>query len=63
MKDRILLILAATTMSALAWSYWYFAENNAIGILTSFLLVVLTVDNFQLRRQLRNTQKTQSVSK
>jgi hypothetical protein len=41
-------------MSALAWSYWHFAANSATGILTSFLLVVLTIDNFQLRRQLRN---------
>jgi hypothetical protein len=57
MKDRILLLIAAMTMSALAWLFWHFARGNAIGILMSFLLVVLTADNFLLRRELRNTKK------
>jgi hypothetical protein len=57
MKDRMNLLLTAATMSALGWAYWHFAGNNAVGILMSLLLVVLTIDNFLLRRQLRNIKK------
>jgi Flp pilus assembly protein TadB len=57
MKDRAYLLIAAIAMSVFAWLYWHFGGKYAVGVLMSFLLVVLVVDNFQLRRQLRGIKQ------
>jgi len=57
MKDRIHLLLAATAMSGLGWSFWHFGGENAASILMSVLVVLLTIDNFLLRRQVRKSKE------
>ncbi len=52
MKDSGLL-LAAVLCSLIAWAFWHFLGNDAFGIFTIVALVVVTVDNFRLRRKLR----------
>lgn len=62
MKDRVALLITAIAMSALAWLYWHLTGKYAVGLLMPFLLVVLTVDNFRLRRQLRGGKHLRNES-
>lgn len=57
MKDALLLLLTGIACSLAAWAFWHYLGNNAFGVLNSLLVTVLAVDNFQLRRQLRERSK------
>jgi hypothetical protein len=53
MKDRLLLILAALVMAAVAWSFWHYLGQDAWPVLLLLALVSVIADNYRLRRTLR----------
>lgn len=57
MKDALLLLVTGVAFSVFAWAFWHYLGNDAFGVLNTLFLVVLAVDNFRLRRQLRARPK------
>lgn len=57
MKDVLLLLVSGLACSGAAWAFWHYLGNDAFGVLNTLFLVVATVDNFRLRRQLRERLK------
>lgn len=53
MKDRFALIVIALIVSALSWAFWHYLGADAFNVFTLVLLVVLTGENYQLRKKLR----------
>ena len=56
MKDQIILLFSAIGVAALAWGFWHVLGNDAFNAIITVALVVLSVDNIRLRRQLRGNQ-------
>jgi phage/plasmid primase-like uncharacterized protein len=54
MKDRFKLILAASVISAIAWSFWHVLAKDAFSALPTIMLIIVAADNLRLRRQLRS---------
>lgn len=54
MRDSIHLLLGATVVSVLAWGVWHYLGSEAQNILGIVVVAGLAVDNFRLRRQLKN---------
>jgi hypothetical protein len=54
MKDRFKLILAASVISAIAWSFWHVLGKDAFSALPTIMLIIVAADNIRLRRQLRS---------
>lgn len=57
MKDALLLLVTGVAVSLAAWAFWHYLGNDAFGVLNTLFLVAAVVDNFQLRRQLRERSK------
>lgn len=57
MKDQILLLLAGVAGAGIAWAFWYFFGEVGINVLGSLAVIVLLVDNLQLRRRLRKRDR------
>ena len=53
MKDALLLLVTGIAVSLVAWAFWHYLGNDAFGVLNTIFLVSAVVDNFRLRRQLR----------
>ncbi|KAA8714401.1 hypothetical protein [Pseudomonas cannabina] len=57
MKDSIALLATAVAMAFFAWLFWSSLGQDAFAVLgTLMVVVVLTVDNFRLRRQVKALQ-------
>lgn len=56
MKDRFALLFCAISTSVLAYGVWYAFGSDAFTTLSIVAVIVLTADNFRLRRQLRSSQ-------
>jgi hypothetical protein len=54
MKDSLMLLVTGVACSLLAWAFWHYLGNDAIGTLNTVALVGVVADNFRLRRQLRS---------
>jgi hypothetical protein len=57
MKDALLLLATGIVFSLLAAAFWRYLGSDGFGVLNSLFIVVLVVDNMQLRRQLRARSK------
>ncbi|MBD8184997.1 MULTISPECIES: hypothetical protein [Pseudomonas] len=53
MKDSIALLATAVVMAVLAWLFWAGLGEDAFGALSVVMMVILAVDNFRLRRQVK----------
>ena len=53
MRDDLLLILSALLCAGLAWAFWHYLGEQALGALTVVALIALAADNYRLRRRLR----------
>ncbi|MCD5997033.1 hypothetical protein KDX38_25990 [Pseudomonas sp. CDFA 602] len=53
MKDSIALLLTALAMAFLAWLFWAGLGQDAFAVFGALATVLLAVDNFRLRRQVR----------
>ena len=56
MKDQVILLLSGIGVAALAWGFWHVLGNDGFNVIITVALVVLTVDNIRLRKQLRASQ-------
>ncbi|KPC25212.1 Uncharacterized protein ABJ99_2359 [Pseudomonas syringae pv. cilantro] len=56
MKDSIALLATAVAMAFFAWLFWSSLGQDAFAVLGTLMVVVLTVDNFRLRRQVKALQ-------
>ncbi|NRR30712.1 hypothetical protein HSX11_11000 [Oxalobacteraceae bacterium] len=57
LKDGTLLLMVGMLSSAAAWAFWHFLGVDAIGVLATIVLIVLTADNLRLRRKLRDSHR------
>lgn len=53
MKNALLLLLSSACVALVAWVLWRLAGEDGFVVLPTLALVVVTVDNLWLRRQLR----------
>ncbi|WP_332856561.1 hypothetical protein [Duganella sp. S19_KUP01_CR8] len=53
MLDRLALLVVGVICAWLAWASWHFGGEPMTGMFMAFVLVAYAVDNFQLRRQVR----------
>ncbi|KPB72556.1 hypothetical protein ACKUFS_20620 [Pseudomonas cannabina] len=56
MRDSIALLATAVAMAFFAWLFWSSLGQDAFAVLGTLMVVVLTVDNFRLRRQVKALQ-------
>jgi len=57
MKDDLLLLITALIVAQIAWAFWHFLGESAFSVVSTLALLILTVDNFRLRRKLRPEQR------
>ncbi|MCP4118721.1 MAG: hypothetical protein GY737_25665 [Desulfobacteraceae bacterium] len=60
MKDRCALIAAAAVFSILAWVFWHYLGDDAFDVLMFIFLIVLAVDNYQLRKKIKSKNSDSS---
>jgi len=53
MKDDFLLLLTATVVALLAWSFWHFLGEAAFSVFSTLALLIVAADNMRLRRRLK----------
>ena len=53
MLDRVVLLIVGISCAGLAWASWHFGGEPMTGVVMAIVLVAYAVDNFQLRRQVR----------
>lgn len=53
MKDGAALLVVSAGCALFAWAFWHFLGRNAVDVLLLVTLVSTVVDNFRLRRKLR----------
>lgn len=53
MKDSIALLLTASAVALFSWAFWHFLGQNAFEAFSTVVMFILGVDNFRLRRKLR----------
>ena len=53
MLDRLALLIAGIICAWLAWASLHFGGEPVTGLIMAIVLVAYAVDNFQLRRQVR----------
>ena len=53
MRDALSLLGAGLLFSLLAWAIWHYLGSDAPGAIITIALVIASVDNARLRRQLR----------
>lgn len=58
MRDKLLLIVVSLVTAAFAWAFWHYLGQNAFTTLSMIMLVVLSADNYRLRRKLAREQST-----
>jgi hypothetical protein len=58
MKDRLLLLAAATGSCAAAWTIWHYLGREALDVLLMLALVSVAAENRRLRRMLRQQSTT-----
>ncbi|MCI3947810.1 hypothetical protein BW686_19685 [Pseudomonas syringae] len=56
MKDALALLATAVVMAFFASLFWRSLGQDAFAVLGTLMLVVLAVDNFRLRRQVKALQ-------
>ena len=56
MKDALLLLGTGAGLSVAAWAFWRYFGSDGFGILNMAFVVYISVDNFRLRRRLRDTK-------
>ncbi|SDX32575.1 hypothetical protein SAMN05444064_11811 [Pseudomonas syringae] len=56
MKDSIALLATAVAMAFFACLFWSSLGQDAFAVLGTLMVVMLTVDNFRLRRQVKALQ-------
>ncbi len=54
MKDGAALLFAALASALFAWAFWHYLGRYAVDVLLMVTLVASVVDNFRLRRKLRD---------
>ncbi|PPV05113.1 putative membrane protein [Xanthomonas bromi] len=52
-KDGAALLATGIVVSFFSWAFWKYAGDDAFGILSVLFLTVFVVDNWRLRRELR----------
>ncbi|MDR2874731.1 MAG: hypothetical protein LBV44_02220 [Methylobacillus sp.] len=57
MKDRIFLLLAGIAGAGIAWMFWHFLGEAGFNVLGGLSVIVLLLDNLQLRRHLRKLRQ------
>ncbi|KPZ12332.1 MULTISPECIES: hypothetical protein [Pseudomonas syringae group] len=53
MKDSLALLATAIVMSFFAWLFWSSLGQDASTVLGTLMLVLLSIENYRLRRQVR----------
>lgn len=53
MLDRVVLLIVGCICAGLAWASWRFGGEPMTGVVMAVVVVAYAVDNFQLRRQVR----------
>ncbi len=61
MKDGFALLAVGLVMSILAWMFWSYLGNHAFDVFILFTLIWLTVDNYQLRKKVREKDSDKSI--
>ncbi|MYM25840.1 hypothetical protein GTP46_24735 [Duganella sp. FT135W] len=54
MKDQLALLLCGCISAALAWASWHWWSDYISFAVLVILLLAYAVDNFKLRKQVRN---------
>ena len=57
LMDRLLLVGAGLVCAAVAWLFWWYFQARAFDILAGSTLVMLLVENWRLRRALREKHR------
>lgn len=57
MRDSLSLLAAGVLFALFGWAFWHYLGPDALCTLVILTLVVVTVDNARLRRQLRKTRQ------
>jgi hypothetical protein len=53
MKDVAILLLAGAIVSALAWAFWHYLDDDASTVIATTAIVALLADNARLRNRIR----------
>jgi membrane protease YdiL (CAAX protease family) len=56
MKDVAVLLLASAIVSALAWAFWHYLDDDAATVIATTVIVALLADNARLRNRIRAVQ-------
>ena len=57
MRDSLSLILTALCASIAAWLFWHFTGSSGFEVLSMLVMATLFVENFRLRRKLRESRQ------
>ncbi len=57
MKNSLFLILAATSLAAIAWMFWHMLGRDAFDVFSAIVLLILLIDNIRLRSEAKKSKR------
>ena len=63
MIDKLILVLVAIFVSVCAWLFWHNAQSDGFGFISMITVVILSVDNYRLRKTVRSLRDITSLDK